>query len=192
MTEVKTEDKIATIGDLLSLVAKRAGVDPSDIECGFTGQWLDADHVLKVGTPSPFNPKYIVVALYEDETSIRLYESPSGSAEDAASLSPRRVTLTKTARTLTTAVMSTSRFIDLQAEEMSLLYDGTTTAEREREAILEHLRGMHPGTTVGTVIAAIEREDHLDGDEEEEEEAESPNGATQPPGPAAPTIAPQV
>jgi hypothetical protein len=183
MAEEQTQatDKPLTIGALREMVHKRAGA--GDIERGQSCSWLGRP--LVVDEVSPLNDKYVVVALFHDESAIRVYEAPS---KDNA-LYTRRLTLSKTADTTVVEIMSLPRFTDLMTEEVALLEDGTTTADRELARVLAFIETLHPGTTVGTLAARLVKEEHREEDEEEEEEDEpaGPDGETIPsPAPGAP------
>jgi hypothetical protein len=173
------QDKIATMGDLHALVVKRSGLSPDyDLQEGQSCKWLGREDLV-VGKPSPFNVKFIVVALYHDAMEIRCYEAPG---KDAEGLYPRRLTLTKTVETIFTETMSIRRFAELLAEELALLDDEVTSAERERASVLAYIETCHPGTTVRTLAQDLIEEKHLEEEDEEgePEEEETPNGAAAP------------
>lgn len=173
------QEKMGTMGDVLALVAKRSGLPPDyDLQVGQSCKWLGRED-LAVGTVSPFNKKFTIVALHHDGLEIRCYEAPN---KDGVDLNPRRLTLSKTVDTIFTEIMSIHRFVELLAEELALLDDEVTSAERERASVLAYIENLHPGTTVRTLAEDLIKEKHLeqDEDDEQEEEEPEPNGAAPP------------
>jgi hypothetical protein len=170
------EPQPLTVGALREMVHRRAGA--GDIERGQTCVWLGG-RTLQIDEPSPFNEKYLIVSLFQDERSIQVYEVP---VKDPT-LHPRRVTLEKAADTMFVEIMSLPRLVDLMTEEVAMLEDGTTTADRELARVLGFIETLHPGTTVGTLAARLVKEEHREEEEDEEEEGEpepGPNGETIP------------
>jgi hypothetical protein len=127
---------------------------------------------LTIDEPSPMNARMLVIALFHDESTIRVYEVPVNAAPDDKPLMPRRVSLTKSSvvgnETFVIEDMTLERMADVLADELSVLEGAVTTSERERNAMLDYGRALPPEYPLRDFLADIEAEEHIDDDDESE------------------------
>jgi hypothetical protein len=129
----KDRPPIKTIADLGQAALKRSGLADTDLEQARMCRWCSMD--LTIDEPSPMNARMLVIALFHDESTIRVYEVPVNAAPDDKPLMPRRVSLTKSSvvgnETFVIEDMTLERMADVLADELSVLEGAVTTSERE-------------------------------------------------------------
>jgi hypothetical protein len=135
-------DKPITVATLMAEIVEMSGVDFSSVPIGKTYGWFNK-LLFRLGAPSPLSDRMGVVAMFQNETEVRVYLYPIANPKDAREqeeLACTRYTLSKAAATFFSEVLALEIFKAEIAEELSLLSQETarpedfTEGEEEEEA----------------------------------------------------------
>jgi hypothetical protein len=146
MADEKTQ---TTIGDLMQKVVELAGVDDSLIPIGRGFCWFGMyDQVGKLGPPitiklgeaSPFNKRMGIVAMFQNETEVRVYSVPIEKPEKNEVATPTRHTLSKTAPTFYFEALPQDVFEAEVADELCELDEQTAFADKDDDGELLLIR----------------------------------------------------
>lgn len=142
---------------------------------------------IEAGKPCPVAPGRTVFDMFEDADEIRIYAIGS-------EVPPALIRLSKVAPIFTLREMTLDTFVDEVAEELSEVEDEMTTAEKERDAIVEYGASLVNSEALGTsglyplsdFLQDIDEGKHLesppDGDDDELEETDkAPEASAAPP-----------
>lgn len=158
--------EIRTTDDLWQEAFERSGVRTT-LERSPKAGWLGKE--VEVGQPSPMNKRMLIIGLFHDDTTIRMYEVPTAEpGQPPPNLAPRRWHLSKTSGSYIMDEMPLDRMADLLAEELSILDMGTTTAERERSAVLRFGQSLPPEYSLRKFLEDVENEEHLEDDDDDD------------------------
>lgn len=202
VVEVEEEDeKIATIEQFNARIAR--GVGDAVHPVGAMLAWFGPD-----GKPShwkpletvPFDRFSLVIALYQDDSVVRVYTLPAKAPEpvdkDWKIRRPLRYTLTKTAATYVVEEMDLRTMADEIIDERVRLATGMNSADAELEKVIEMVELMDPvpgGANVidrAELLEALEARDHREYEPEETEDDETE--AVSPPTGAVAAVAPTI
>jgi hypothetical protein len=137
MPDEKTQ---TTIGDLMQKVVELAGVDDSLIPIGRGFAWfgmytqdgkLGPPVTIKLGEPSPFNKRMGIVAMFQNETEVRVYAVPIEKPEKNEIATPTRHTLSKQAPTFFFEALPQDVFEAEVADELCELDEQTATIAKD-------------------------------------------------------------
>ena len=128
---------------------------------------------IEAGKACPFDVKSIVMGMFEGE-DIRVY--CLGPNANNTSMVLSRYRLSKTAAIYSLDEMTPNAFIDEMADEFVQLRDGLSSAETERNAILEYGSALAPDYPFRDFLEDIREGVHLieEEDDDEDEEDEPP------------------
>jgi hypothetical protein len=170
MPEVK--EKAETVETVMQRIVKLSGIDDSMIPVGRGFAWfgnydergqLGPPIVLKLGERSPFNKRMGIVAMFQNETEVRMYAVPLEKPEKNEIATPTRHTLSKTAPTFFFEALPHDVFEAEIADELCELDENTAAAITGDDGTVTLVRPKD-----------LQREEE---EEEEEKEEKEPNGA---------------
>lgn len=173
-----------TLKEMAEEIERRAGVEISALPITSQYVWFNNPKgdptQFKIGEECPLSGSgAIVLGLFENDTEMRVYAVQPGSDPTSAS-PPLRFSLHKTSPTFSTAQMGFDLFLDEMASEWSVVASDVTTAEKERELVVEFLRSQGPAIFAVDAADLIEAGAHEEDDEDDEEET--------PPAPTVPDV----
>jgi hypothetical protein len=179
-----------TIGDLMEKIVRLAGVDDSLIPIGRGFAWFgmyDRDSKLgppitiKLGEKSPFNGRMGVVAMFQNETEVRVYSVPVEKPEKNEVSWPTRHTLNKQAPTFFFEALPQDVFEAEIADELCTLDEETAFVDKDDDGELLLIRpkdledaepaAIEPASESETKLAAngeVESEVRSSGDSDPE------------------------
>jgi len=129
-----------TIGELMTRIVKLSDVDDSLIPIGRGFAWFglyDKDNKLgppvtfRIGEQSPFNKRMGVVAMFQNETEVRVYAVPIEKPEKNEIATPTRHTLSKLAPTFFFEALPQDVFEAEVADELCELNEQTAFADKD-------------------------------------------------------------
>jgi hypothetical protein len=139
--------------------------------------------VMVPGKDCPLSPARKVFEIFEDDSEFRVYTL-------SAELPPARYKLSKTAPLYSLAEMTMDTFINEIADEWSVVEAGMSTAQAEREKIVEYGESMEEGYSLDEFLSDIKEEVHLQEDDDEEEPESAPIPPQEAPAAAPATMTP--
>jgi hypothetical protein len=179
--------------------------DINDLPQAQTAAWFNSPTgnatVFKTGEPVPFDEFSFVAGIFQDDTVIRIYAFPRKAPEPTPAnwvvRRPTRYTLTRTAPTYVSEFMNLEVMADEIINEWDQLASGMSSAEVEREAIIDWLSTFGNEQLFGPrLIEEIRDEAHLETDESDDDEPDEPEetgvGAAPPPPAVTPTPEPSA
>lgn len=128
----------------------------------------------RVNGPVPFNAGMVVFAIFEDADEARVYALPAAEA-DAKSLGPPTLyKLSKLSQVplFSQQSLSLEAFKEAVANEWLAVEEDFTTAEKERDAVLEYLESLPANYSVKQAVLDIQDEKHLDSVDDDEDETQ--------------------
>jgi hypothetical protein len=126
----------------------------------------------------------MIFEMFENDEEIRVYTLGQDSP-------PGVIRLSKKSPNFTIRDFTMEAFIGEVADEWSEFADSMSTAEKERESVLEYGRSLPATYSLGEFLQDVQSEIHLEGaddqeeEEEEEETDEEPEASTVPASPTA-------
>jgi hypothetical protein len=156
------------LGALAAEIRAMAQVDMSEVRKLVKWNWLSLDgmQAFDHGKKVPLNTNYTLMAMFRDDKEVRAYAAPVVEGAPYVCF-----VLTRDAPSYGVEQMSLDVFKNEVADELSELASGMERRELgrldEREDVVAFLRSPDAaGKTVEQLAAAIEAEEHIEGEEE--------------------------
>ena len=179
--EKKQEQVRVTVRDVLTQVQEMSGIDPGKITMVMRYTWHPPmpggkPTVFRHGKDSPIDTGYTIFGMFRSDDVIHVYllwtaTNADNSGEDSPH-PPMRYFLEPQVATYGAESMPLDVWQEEFANALVETADGMTSAEREREAVVEYIH-TRPTATATELADAIEAEEHLadDDDDDDNEEA---------------------
>jgi uncharacterized protein with PIN domain len=165
--------RIVNLKELADQIEKKASVDILTLPIGIHFMMRSPDGkmvMVRRGELWPIaNDGSAVVALFHGEHDVRVYTIAMGTDDPTKTAPPMppptRHTISKHTPAIFAEMMTIETFINEIADEWVAVDEGISSADRERAAIVEFLRGKN-NTISLSLVEEIEAEVHLEGDDE--------------------------
>jgi hypothetical protein len=162
-------------------------------KCGSVG-WFGPNGgfmFFEVFKPNPLDRFSTIVAIFQSDDTIRLYQLPTAPPKDVGTdwrVRPAsRWTLTRVAPTyVSEAFPSMDSIADAIVEEFDEIGEGSTSADAELARVIQFLEDASPLTPVPELVEQLGDLQHREDDDDDEEPEEEPAGVGAAPVPVAP------
>jgi hypothetical protein len=186
-----SDEKITTIKAFSERILSGVQADIDDLRRGGGAMWFGPGSpcFIELTKPLPFDEYSVAIAVFQNDSVIRVYTLPAvpPTPRPAAwkTREPMCYTLTKLAPTYVFETMSLETMADEIVDEWNELAVEMSSAEAEREAVIDYIEsfGAEP---IGAMTLAQEIRDEVHLEDDDDEGDEPLNGTAQEP--ASPTI----
>jgi hypothetical protein len=181
-------DKITTVEQFRDRISDGVHADIDDMPRGMMVAWFGGT-MWKPGEAVPFDEYSRVIAIFQNDDVARVYSLPAAPPNPIPGgwkvKSPIRYSLTKTAATYVAEVMDLTTFADEIINEWNEVALGMSSAEAEREAIIDHIESFGAEVLTGSVLVQELRDEIHLADDDDDSPDDEPNDE-----PAAPSVPP--